>query len=112
MIDNYVMRRQLEQSEKWHDIVGKMPKLKFYFDWEITIIPPFAGAVARFIVNKDNARVSVYCDWYERLGSFGEPHWEIYPDANDDNATFSLNDTDELMRAIADSLEKQKVTAS
>ena len=103
-------RYELESAEKWNNIIRQIPALNFSENWLVKVIPPFGGAVARFQVrHKDNekAYVSVYCDWYERLGYFGAPHWEIYPNIEDMNERFALNDTEELMKAIHASIDKQ-----
>jgi len=98
-------RYKIEQAEDWRPICDKIPFIKFPSDWEVKVIPPFAGAVARFLVKKGNKTVSVYCDWYERLGFFGAPHWEIYPNKSDDNERFAVDDVAALLEAIGLSLE-------
>lgn len=103
-------RAQVEREEKWREITPQMPYLSFPKSCMVAMIPPFGGAIARFRVQKDSAIVSVYADFYEALGYFGGPHWELYPDADGDNARFAINDTAGLLREIARSLRKQKRT--
>lgn len=105
---NWRKRSEVERMERWREVASDMPYIRFPRDWEVAIIPPFSGAVARFWVRKGAGHVSVYADFYERLGCWAEPHWEIYPDAEGDNARFSIaTDTDAMLAAIAKSLAKQ-----
>lgn len=90
------------ESRKW---MKEIPSLKFPADWEIRIIPPFAGAVVRFLAIKNGSQVSVYLDCYDHLGFMGYPHWEIYPDSEDNNLRFEMNDTEGLINAISKSLD-------
>lgn len=90
-----------------HEIIEKIPCLKFPSDYEVKIIPPMAGAIIRFHIKKGKALVSVYLDFYDMLGYYGSPYWEIYPYKDGDTYRCGLNDTDELLEAIEESLEKQ-----
>lgn len=107
MTDSYMNRAQVERDEKWREIIPQIPALQFPASWSVQIIPPFSGAVARFIVTKGTARVSVYADFYEALGVFGEPHWEIYPGASGDNERFAIGEADTLIAEIGKSLARQ-----
>lgn len=101
-------RWAVERTEKWRDLVEKMPFIRFPADWEVAVIPPFSGAIARFRVRRGVATVSVYADFYERLGIWAEPHWEIYPSETDDNERFAIaTETDEMIAAIERSLIAQ-----
>jgi hypothetical protein len=84
--------------------VKKIPHIKFPAEWEVQIIPPFNGALARFRVNN---KVSIYLDGYDTLGYFGEPYWEVYPH---EDCVFrcAMNDTNALISAINESLKQQK----
>ena len=101
-------RTQAEREEKWSEISLQMPNLYFPKNWGVAVFPPFKGAVARFVVQKGDAAVSVYADFYEALNNFGGPYWELYPDTEGNSARFAINDTAGLMREIARSLRKQK----
>lgn len=96
-------RMRLEEWENWRAI--EVP----YIDWgngvEISVRPPFGGAVARMLVrNKDdNTRmVSIYLDWFDRLGFMREPYWEAYALGKDDNEPerFLLNETQQLVDCV------------
>jgi hypothetical protein len=92
--------------EKWREWSRKMPKLKFDKDWEVAVIPPFGGAMARFVVYKGDKYVSVYFDAYSRLGWMYDddnnpiPYWECYPATNGDAERFLLGQENDLMEEI------------
>ncbi len=86
------------EARKW---CGKIPSIPFKEGWLVQIIPPFAGAVVRFLVTTPYTKdsVSVYLDCYGMLGACDHPYWEVYP--YDEN-TFrcDMNDIDALVEAI------------
>lgn len=98
----YEVERIMEHR-KW---MMEIPYLQFPRDWDVKIIPPFAGATIRFKIRKENANVSVYLDCYDNLGCYGEPYWEVYPH-KDDVFRCIMADTESLLGAIAESIEKQ-----
>lgn len=102
-MDNRMFTYEYDQkmeSRKWSE---EIPFINFPNDWKIKIIPPFAGAVVRFRIEKNNAAVSVYLDCYDHLGCYGEPYWEIYP-YNEDTFRCDMKDTDSLLKAIEETL--------
>lgn len=100
-------RHQIERTEKWAEWVKDIPSIKFPPDWSVQVIPPFGGAMARFVVSTEKARVSVYLDVYDRLGYFGSPYWEIHP-YEDDVMRYPMSSVDELLKGIAESIEEQE----
>lgn len=94
---------RLIESRKW---VEKIPYIIFPSDWQVQIIPPFAGAVVRFKIKKGNASISIYLDCYSNLGYHGSPYWEIYPY---DEVIFrcDIEDTESLLGAINYSIIQQ-----
>lgn len=104
-------RCEIESQEKWRDVCKKMPSLHFKEEWEVKIIPPFGGALARFIIAHNNKYVSVYYDEYSRLGWMCDaydnpiPYFELYPNANDDVSRYYLNETEEMMKEIEELLK-------
>lgn len=107
-MDKYLLTAKYHEameSQKW---VVEIPFIKFPSDWEIKVIPPFAGAVVRFQVKVPQARspVSVYLDCYDRLGFFGAPYWEVYPHRGD-IARCPMNDVKSLLEFIADRSEPE-----
>lgn len=85
----------------------RIPFLDFPEGWKIKVIPPFGGAVIRFLVSEDGESwVSIYMDGYENLGYFGgEPYWEVYP-VDGDVGRVELDETDALLEMIGESLEE------
>ncbi len=106
-----VDRADVERAENWREIMGQMPDLEFPSGWRVAVIPPFSGAVARFVVKQGDARVSVYADWFENLAYYGEPYWEIYP-YHEDVWRCPIADAGALIDAIAESLAVQNSTTS
>lgn len=109
-IENTIMRSKVELNEKWKDWSRKIPPLHFEPEWNIAIIPPFAGALVRFVVSYNNKEVSVYFDGYSNLGYMYNrndeplPYWEIYPDKYGMNKRYSMNETDKMMADIEEIL--------
>ncbi len=105
-VDRLLKSREVEEIFEWDKWMEEVPYLKFPSDWEIKVVPPFAGAIVRFRVKKGNADISVYLDCYDILGCMGRPYWEIYPYSSEEY-TFrcSMNDTDELLEAITIAIE-------
>ena len=88
--------------------VQTIPALKFDPSWEVRIVPPYMGAMVRFLVkNSAGQGVSVYLDCHNVLGNAVGPYWEIYPYQGDTHRV-SMDDTDELMRSIRYALEHTK----
>lgn len=54
MINTELIRAQIETSEDWRGWCKKIPELHFDNDWNVRIIPPFAGALTRFVISKNN----------------------------------------------------------
>lgn len=108
MEDNYSLelaRYKVEGAEAWKKICKAIPPLHFKPEWEVKIIPPFGGAVARFTVDYNKKHVSVYLDWYGRLGCMDEPYYELYP-FDGGTKRYYLNETEELMKDIETVLEE------
>lgn len=100
------MRAYIERAENWFNMCDEIPSLQFNPEWNVQIIPPFAGAVARFIVRHNDRYVSVYLDWYGQLGAMQLPYYEIYPDADGETSRFGLQSTERMMQEIAKSLDR------
>ena len=97
-------RYKIEDEEKWREWAGKVPAISFDSAWNIKVIPPFAGAMARFIVEANGKSASVYLDCYNALGYMEAPYWEVYP-VDDDTGRCNINDTDELIALIRRSVD-------
>lgn len=66
--NDFLMRSRVETEEHWREWCGKLPYLHFKEKYEVKIIPPFAGALVRFVVKYNDKSVSVYFDGYSELG--------------------------------------------
>jgi len=94
------------ESDKW---IKEIPVIKFPRSWSVKIIPPFGGAVVRFLITKSEDaknRVSVYLDCYDMLGFWGKPYWEVYPSYNNDTFRCDMLDTKKLIDAISAGLKQ------
>jgi hypothetical protein len=96
---------EYERVFEWSKWDREIPSINFPKEWAIKIIPPFGNAIIRFRVNKE---ISVYLDCYGMLGAVNEPYWEIYPTQDNDTFRCSMNDTDELLKAISEALGEDK----
>lgn len=92
---------KIQEYEKWCT-TDEIPSINFHEEWDVTIIPPFAGAIVRFRINN---RVSVYLDCYDRLGYYGSPYWEVHP-VDDDVARCDMKDVGTLMSLIETGLRQ------
>tara|TARA_R110000772_G_scaffold5454_4_gene19491 strand:+ start:5238 stop:5594 length:357 start_codon:yes stop_codon:yes gene_type:complete len=101
MQTDFMKRITLENEEKWPSIIEEVPSINFDAEWGVRIIPPFGGAVGRFWImkafkdSKDERVVSVYLDWYDTLGYFGNPYYELYP-WEGDIKRYALTETKQL----------------
>ncbi len=101
MMRNHVSRFDVEHEEKWREIIPQMPFIKFPATWKVAVLPPFGGAVARFQVKlSSKITKSIYLDWFDALGLYGEPYWEVYP-YNGDTGRCPVADTKTLLKMIA-----------
>ena len=98
----YISRVTLEGKEGWRGYIFTMPFIQFPAGWKVSIIPPFAGAIARFRVQLPSGTVkSVYFDAFDRLGCMDEPYWEVHPYQGDCGRCFK-DEIKELLEMIAD----------
>lgn len=101
----YHARRVIESKYEWRKWADQIPYLELPNTYKIKVIPPFGGAIARFIVSNGKKSASVYLDCYDELGYFGEPYWEIYPCVNGDTYRCAMDETEELIEEIVKSVE-------
>jgi len=103
-------RYEVESSEEWNKWGKAIPYLSFNQDHVVKVVPPYGGAIIRFIIThtllekkyKDEGipHISVYLDVFRRLAPIPTPYWEIYPTTNGEALRFELYDTQKLMDAI------------
>lgn len=107
--DDYMARAKVERAYEYRKWVDEIPYITFKPEWEVKIIPPFGGAIARFCIkHKENGNyASIYLDCYDELGCFGEPYWEVYPYDGDVYGT-EMDNIDDLVRAIDESLNNER----
>ena len=90
----------LERDENWRDLIDIIPAIPFDPGWKVQVIPPFGGAICRFYVWQGDKIVSVYLDFYERLGFYdGKPYWEVYR-VGGDTSRCGLDEVDKLLELI------------
>ena len=96
---------EIMESRKW---MNEIPLIRFPSDWKIRFVPPFGGLVVRFHVvlpgMRDEDRISIYLDCYDKAGCMGAPYWEVYPYQGDCGRCW-INETDKLLEMIADRSE-------
>jgi hypothetical protein len=107
MVKRMEARAIVEGQYEWRKWMKEIPAINFPSEWNVKIIPPFGGAIARFHVSVGEASVSVYLDCYDELGIVGMPYWELYPDHEGDNYRCDMYETDELIKEIQKSLNEQ-----
>ena len=103
-VTDIISRFKVEENYEYRKWAELIPPLHFKNEWNVYVIPPFAGAVARFRIEYNDKYVSCYLDCYDELGFFGRPYWEIYPYDND-VFRCKMEDTELLMEKIEDILE-------
>lgn len=107
------IRYEIEMNEQWRDIREKIPFIRFKECWQVRVIPPYLGAVARFEVKEDSsdsdAVCSVYLDWFNVLGwCGGKPYWEVYTGVDKEGPErFDLDDT----AGVVDCIDRQLTLA-
>lgn len=97
----------LSKAEQIHDFRGwanRLPTFHFDKEWDVKIIPPFAGAIIRFTIDYKNKHVSVYFDGYSELGYVCNeeekpiPYFEYYD--GKDTYRYYLDEADKMMDDI------------
>lgn len=76
---------ELTELAEWREWSEVIPYLQLDPRLELKVVPPFSGALIRFLVrNKETKEVvSIYLDGYNLLGYYEKPYWEMYPYEND-----------------------------
>lgn len=107
-INSIIDRYKIEGAEDWRGRIDSIPYINFPSHWEVKVIPPYGGAMARFLVKtpgmSDDRRISVYLDMDDNLGACGAPYWEVYPCGDGETYRCAMADTDDLLMAIEHSL--------
>lgn len=96
-----INRNMVEAEEKWREWIDRIPAIRFPRNWEVQVIPPFAGVLARFRVRHGQDFILVYLDVFDTLGYFGGPYWEVYPSFDGDPDRCAVENVGELVRMIS-----------
>jgi hypothetical protein len=107
-IDYQFSRARVEIEEKWGAIGKEMPFINWGCDFEVAVIPPFAGATARMLVRLKGYPqvVSIYCDHFSKLGCEDYPYFEIL--IGDETERYKLSDSAKMRDDVCNYLLKQK----
>lgn len=92
-------RCKIEETEGWREWVKKVPEITFRPEWAVKVIPPFSGAMVRFVVRLGENTASVYLDCHNALGYFDGPYWEVYP-VDEDVGRVAMDDVAGLLDLI------------
>lgn len=106
-LPSFTDRLNVEYHENWRDYSNLVPELNLDSEWRIKILPPWGGALIRFIISYKDCTVSTYFDAHNRLGCMLEPYWEIYPNRDGECSRFLIKESDQLVDAIRESLIQQ-----
>lgn len=92
---------KLQEARKWKK---ELPVFHFEKEWDVKIIPPFGGAIIRFLINHNDKFVSVYFDAYSDLGWVYDenqnpiPYFEYYD--GKDCYRYLMNESEKMMEDI------------
>ena len=92
---------RIQEHDRWR---REIPALHFEKEWNVKIIPPFAGAVIRFWISYNNKHVSVYFDAYSQLGYMVDesdkpiPYFEYYD--GEECYRYYMHETEQMMEDI------------
>jgi len=103
---------ELGYRMEWSKWTGKIPYIKFNPDWSVKVVPPYNGAMVRFLVKRGEVGpVSVFLDCHNALALFVDhigsqaPYWEVYPFEDDGLLRVAMDNVEELVEAISKSLD-------
>ena len=112
MSDLWMKRLKLERAEGWQETNRDVPYIEFDDGWEVKVMMPTMGAMARFMVKSGDADASVFLDTMGRLGSCCDEngnecaYWEVYPVGNDIGRV-AMDDVEGLLELIRESIDEQ-----
>ena len=96
------MREVVEKKERWYRHIEDIPYLNFPIVWNVKIIPPFGGALVRFLIMYNNKEITIklsdlgYDMFYRGLV------WEVH--GLNKNLTFKLGKSKEMLATITKAL--------
>lgn len=75
----FQLRKKVDREFEYNKWINLMPEIKFPEGWSFIPLPPYKGAICRFIVIAEGIEFSVYLDCYGLLGYHeGDPYWEVF----------------------------------
>ena len=98
------MLAQIEQICDYRGWARKLPAFHFDKEWDVLFVPPFAGAIIRFVISYNGKYVSVYFDAYSELGWMYDkneqpiPYFEYYD--GEDTYRYLINESEQMMNDI------------
>ena len=98
-----IERYKIEDEQQWRQWIDEIPAIRFDSEWNVKVIPPFGGALSRFMIEHNGNHASVYLDAFDSLGYYGAPYWELYP-YDGDTFRCPMADTDALLAALHETL--------
>jgi len=107
VVETWRAGMERESMEGWREV--EVPYITLDPSWKISVIPPFNGAAARFLIghkNDEDVYVSVYLDTCEALGCSEDVYWETYP-VDGCVHRCSLENVEELKKTIRKSIRQQ-----
>lgn len=109
MLNKSTSLGQVSELFEWDKWSKEIPYINFPDFMEVRAIPPTGTGIIRYNVrHKDNKDTwcSIYLDCYDLAGCVDEPYWELYPYKGDCFRCL-INETDDLLAAISESLTDQ-----
>ena len=103
-VNNTLMIAKVDSLHDYRGWANKLPSLNFDKEWNVKIIPPFAGAIIRFVIDYKGKHVSVYFDAYSELGWMYDendepvPYFEYYD--GEETYRYFINESEKMMNDI------------
>ena len=103
-VNKSLMLAQIERIWNYRGCATKLPAFHFDKEWDVLIVPPFAGAIIRFVISYNGKYVSVYFDAYSELGWMYDkneqpiPYFEYYD--GEDTYRYLINESEQMMNDI------------
>lgn len=103
-VNETLLIAKAEQIHNYRGWANKLPVFHFDKEWDVKIVPPFAGAIIRFAISYKDKHISVYFDAYSELGLMYDeneqpiPYFEYYD--GEDTHRYLLDESEQMMNDI------------
>jgi hypothetical protein len=89
-----ISRYEIERAEDWHSWIDKIQPFELRQGYIIKVIPPFGGALTRFLIGHTSSdrTVSIYFDGFGNLGAMDYPYYEAYEIAGETYRSADINE--------------------